>query len=242
MAATALPPVNSQFLDTGSLGDVELSPALQKIRQETDNLPELVAASDPSKRAGDADALEPAASISPEAIPDWLRSIAPVDLPAAVPEGSLAGESGISKKAIDDAFSSLFPVKDNPIDKKEDAAPLAEKSPEAAPPEQPIELPVTPTVPEDVISHSTEGDESFSLDDLRKEMDTVSSLINDTAPEDETEKTPASEEVEIQPEGDALENLRSSFPSDKIPDMTAEPIEDDTGVPTGPLPELEPED
>jgi tetratricopeptide (TPR) repeat protein len=238
---TTPPPVKSQTVDTSTLGDAELSPALQKIRQETDNLPELLAVSDPSKRSGDTDSLEPAASISPEAIPDWLRSIAPADLSATTPEGSLASESGISKKAIDDAFSSLFPVKNNPIDKKEEPTPLADKSPEAAPPEHPIVQPIPPTVPEAVISQSTEGDESFSLDDLRKEMDTVSSLINETAPEDEMEKTPASEAVEIQPEGDALENLRSSFPSEKIPEMTAESPEDDSGVPTGPLPEIEPE-
>ncbi|GEM_PF-6678257 len=243
---TMPPSVEPESTDRHSFGDADLSPALQKIRQETDNLPFLSPSSDPSRKTGDTDSFEPAASISPEAIPDWLRSIAPPDITTPKPEGSLADESGISKEAIDDAFSSLFPAKEAPLDINKEPEPLPDETPETVAPEgsieQPAEQPVPAPVPVEDKEPVIEADNGFSLDDLRKEMDTVSDLIGENAPESQPESVPEIQAAESPSEVDALEDLRSSFPSEQIPEEEAEPTSDDSGVPTGPLAELEPEE
>jgi hypothetical protein len=209
--------------DTSDLHDTDLSPALEKIRQETDHLPDIEAKFDSSKHPGDTDSLESAASITPASIPDWLRSIAPADVTTAKPESAPVGEPGISEKTIDDAFSSIFPPKEAPAPEKEEPASKDAKLTEPPSPQVPVVEPVVTPVPEEAVSSVAENENAFSFDELRKEMEPASGPIEESVSEGQMKTTP--ENVEPASEGDALENLRKSFPSEKIP------VVDETSLP-----------
>jgi tetratricopeptide (TPR) repeat protein len=195
-------------------------PSIEKIRRDTDHLPPLSGGTDAlpplpddgsGKLTGDPSVLEPAKTIEPGSIPDWVRSIAPPDLTAPEPDAASRSE-GISEKAIDDAFSSIFPS----IQPQGSSQPEMGETPKVEDHGEPapeIIVPVVPTAPvENIPAPKMDEENAFSLDDLRKEMDMVSDLPNDSEP------TGSSDDLmgETMDAGSALDNLRKSFHSEEL--------------------------
>jgi tetratricopeptide (TPR) repeat protein len=184
-------------------------PSIEKIQRDTDNLPELPDDLDASKLPGETDSLEPAKSIAPESIPAWVRSIAPSDIVASSSDSGPSPD-GISNKAIDDAFSAIFPAgASQPIKQDQEAGvptPNVEDQIESIQPGHKASSPGTAPLPEDVVLPAMDEEISFSLDDLRKEMDMAPEISNGIESADSSQGIDA----------EALDDLRKSFHTDKV--------------------------
>ena len=218
-------------------------PSIEKIRRDTDNLPPLPQGSDQvpvypdggnDKLPGDTSTLEPANTIEPGSIPDWVRSIAPPDLTPSEPD-DVSRSGGISEKAIDDAFSSIFPsIQPQGIIEPE----MGESTKVEVPGEIVPEIPV-PVVPissfESIPAPKMDEENTFSLDDLRKEMDMVSDLPDDT------ETTGSSDDLLTgsMDAGSALDNIRKSFHSEELR-LGGEIMPEDEIIETQPESPMEP--
>ena len=195
-------------------------PSIEKIQRDTDHLPPLqrdtsqlppLPNEGTSEQTGDTGALEPAKTIEPGSIPDWVRSIAPPDLTAAAPD-TISSPGGISEKTIDDAFSSIFPS----IPSQAEPQPEMVDTTNVEEPGEPAPSIPVPAVPTSSVEPSPvtgmDEENAFSLDDLRKEMDMVSDLPMDTPPTSGSDDLVA----ESMENGSALENLRKSFHTDEL--------------------------
>ncbi len=195
-------------------------PSIEKIRRDTDNLPPLPPKTDQlpplpddgtGSLTGDAGALEPAKTIEPGSIPDWVRSIAPPDLPTSEPDAASRSE-GISEKAIDDAFSSIFPSSQPQGISKPEMGETT-KVEGISEPAHDIPVPEVPTSSfESIPAPKMDEENTFSLDDLRKEMDMVSDLPNDAGPTGSSDDLLA----ESMDAGSALDNIRKSFHPEEL--------------------------
>ncbi len=195
-------------------------PSIEKIRRDTDNLPPLPSKTDQlpplpddgsGGPTGDAGTLEPAKTIEPGSIPDWVRSIAPPDLPASEPDAVSTSE-GFSEKAIDEAFSSIFPSI-QPQGNTQPEMGETTKVEGIGEPTHDITIPEVPTSSfEGIPAPKMDEENTFSLDDLRKEMDMVSDLPNDAGPVGSSDDLLA-ESMDV---GSALDNIRKSFHPEEL--------------------------
>jgi len=196
-------------------------PSVENIRRDTDNLPPLkrdtdhlppLTANATGNDTGDIGALEPAKTIEPGSIPDWVRSIAPSDLTTSK-SGTSPGIEGISDKAINDAFSSIFPSTTQPQENPQPEIPETPTDTDHNEPAPQEPVPEIVSVSEEKSPSPTMDEENaFSLDDLRKEMDMVPDLTaNSEAPAPLNDNM-----VEPSDNGTALDNLRKSFSSEGL--------------------------
>jgi tetratricopeptide (TPR) repeat protein len=188
-------------------------PPISKKQRVTDHLPELQPEMGSKKPPEDTDSLEPAKSISPESIPSWVRSIAPSDIPAAASEAG-SGSEDISEKAIDDAFSSLFPSNTPPVSKQEEipSPTTVYNTIESVQPGLKPDVSVSSPLTDDIVQPVSDSDSTFSLDALRKEMDMVPDMNNGVEFTDTSDKKgfiPSDND-------DALEDLRKSFNTEEL--------------------------
>jgi tetratricopeptide (TPR) repeat protein len=190
-------------------------PSIEKIQRDTDHLPPLPRDTNhlpplpddgTGTRTGDTGALEPAKTIEPGSIPDWVRSIAPPDLTTPAPEAA-SGAEGISEKSIDDAFSSIFPSLQPQVSSQPEMGETTSFE-DLGEPVRVIPMPEVPTGSfENIPAPKMDEENVFSLDDLRKEMDMVADLPSNAEP------TASSDDLlaESMDNGSALDNLRKSF-------------------------------